>query len=225
MKIIKGPGSDKSHGTGRYTYMRTDGENHRLILSHVYLVPMLASGYRGAKGIPFDELEGAGMVGLVESARDWEEKEEFVKFAHISIKNQIRNFIRDWSAPPEEGTDGGDSVNEFFHWQNWSDREFIYAIAEHWEELPASPEDLAIQFEAIKNAGSAIQSAMIGFTKRERAILHARYFSEPSSTIETIARHHKISYARTVFLIDRMLNRIREILESREAAIPSATLG
>ncbi|HEY6019202.1 MAG TPA: hypothetical protein VIY48_04665 [Candidatus Paceibacterota bacterium] len=204
--------------------MRTEAEKHRLILSNTHLIPMLASGYRGVKGIPFDELEGAGMVGLVEAAHDWNEKEEFVKFAHVSIKNQIRDFIRAWSAP-EVFEDTERKPREFFTWSTWSDREFIYAIAEHWDDLPASPEDLAIQFEQIKHVGLAVQSAMIGFSRRDKAILNARYFSNPASSIETIARQHKISYARTVFLIDRMLNKIRNILESREAAIPSAMRG
>ena len=227
MKIIPMHPSDGTSYRGLYTYMRTKAEEHRLILSHCYLIPMLASGYRGVKGIPFDELEGAGMVGLVEAAHDWGGSGEFVRFVHTSVKNQIRNFIRDWSAPDpqDQPYEGERATREFYTWSSWSDREFIYAIAEHWDDLPVSPEDLTIQFEAIKHAGMAVQSALIGFSRRDRAILNSRYFTNPASSIETIARHHKISYARTVFLIDRMLKRIRKILESREAATPSAVRG
>jgi RNA polymerase sigma factor (sigma-70 family) len=210
--------------------MRTSAEKHRLILSHVYLVPMLASGFRGAKGIAFDELEGAGMVGLVEAAASWPEQEAFVKYANVAICNQIRDFIRDWSAPPSSDElpvrPAGDADRVgFFEWQSWSDREFIYAISEYWENLIATPVELREAFDRIKNAGDAIRAAQIGFTRREREILNARYFSKPQSSIETIARHHKISNARVVFLIDRMLKKIRSILESREAATPTAVRG
>lgn len=207
--------------------MRTEAENHRLVITHVHLVPMLASGFRGARGIPFDELEGAGMVGLVRAANAWAEPGTFSRYANVAICNQIKDFIRDWSAP-EENQDtlpGEDPTKEFYEWQIWSDREFIYAISGYWEDLISSPLELREAFDRISLAGQAIKAAMIGFSRRERDILNARYFSQPQSSIETIARHHKISYARTVFLIDRMLRKIRDILESREAATPVAMQG
>ena len=202
--------------------MRTDAENHRLIIANTHLVPMLASGFRGVRVIPFDELESAGIVGLVEAAKDWNGTGIFAKYANAAICNQIKDFIRGWSGPEAQDIPGEDSTHEFFLWQAWSDLEYIFAISEYWEELISSPLELREAFEKIKCAGTAIKAANIGFTPRERHILNARYFSEPPSSIETIARHHKISYARTVFLIDRMLKKIRTILESREAASPTA---
>src|SRR6187455_725937 len=123
--------------------MRTSAENHRLIISHSYLVPMLASGYRGARGIPFDELEGAGMVGLVQAASGWRQAGEFAEYANVAIRNTIKNFIRDYDTPPDielQDTPGESPKDDFFIWQSWSDREFIYAISEHWERVIASPE-------------------------------------------------------------------------------------
>jgi len=187
---------------------------------------MHASAYRGLRGIPFEELEGAGMVGLVRAAEKWQELGSFADYASVLMRNEIKDYIRDYSPPPESAVPDVESpVPDFYIWQTWSDREFIYAISEHWERVISSPEELTIAFDQVRNAGAAIRAATIGFTRREREILNARYFSRPASSIETIARHHKISYARTVFLIDRMLNRIREILESREAATPIAVRG
>lgn len=212
--------------------MRTEGERHRLIRGYMHLVPMLASGFRGAKGIPIDELEGEARVGLVEAERDWRGADDFGRFANTVIRRTLINFIRDWKTPsdynPEDAIPGSDSATEFYEWQNWSDSDYSLAIAEFWTDLAASPEDLVIAFDQIKNAGAALRSAMIGLTRRERQIMEARYFTRPQSSIETIARHHKISYARTVFLIDRVLKNIRKILESRdfrEAATPSAARG
>lgn len=212
--------------------MRTDAERHRLILSHTYLIPMLASSYRGARGIPFDELEGAGMIGLCEAASDWGEKEDFAKFANVAVRNQIKNFIKAWCAPPDPDDPfsqkviaGENSNKKFYEWQIWNDQQYIFAISEYWEELIATPIELKEAFDKIKSAGDAIKSATIGFGRRDRDILNARYFTDPPSSIESIARHHKISYARTVFLIDRMLKKIRKILESREAATPVAMRG
>jgi hypothetical protein len=186
---------------------------------------MLASGYRGAKGIPFDELEGAGMVGLVESARDWNGSGNFGNYSNTSIRNNIRDFIRAWNSPEElVAVPGSESGADFYEWQSWSDREFIYAIAEKWEHLASTPEETVIAYDLIKGAGAAIKSAIIGFSKRERHILNARYFTNPPSSIETIARHHKISYARTVFLIDRMLKKIKAILDAREPKIKTTRL-
>lgn len=215
--------SDKSLVSLANIDMRTGAESHRLILANTHLIPMLASGFRGVRGIPFDELEGAAMVGLVEAAKDWNNEGSFAKYANTAICNQIKDYIRAWSGPEAEANQ--EPAREFYQWVYWSDREFINAISEYWEDLASSPVELREAFDRIKHAIQAIRAAQIGFTKREREILNARYFSQPQSSIETIARHHKISYARTVFLIDRMLKRIREILESREAASPTALQG
>ncbi len=203
--------------------MRTKAQNHRLILSHVYLVPMLASAYRGARGIPFDELEGAGMVGLVQAAAGWEEKSDFAEYANASIRNEIKKFIRDYSAPPDsEMMETGETTPEFYIWQSWSDREFIFAISERWENVATSPEAITVAFDEVRNARAALTAAMIGFSRRERDIMNARFFSKPFATIDSIARQHKLSYARVIFLIERMIKKIREIIKSREAAIPPA---
>lgn len=169
------------------------------------------------------------MVGLVWAASEWPGKDTFAKYANVTICNHIKNYIRDWDSPnpdplakPQMAGEG--QPEEFYGWQSWSDREFIYAISEYWQDLTSSPLELREAFDRIKLAVQAIKAAQIGFTKRDRDILNARYFSQPQSSIETIARHHKISYARTVFLIDRMLKKIRTILESREASTPAAAL-
>jgi RNA polymerase sigma factor (sigma-70 family) len=198
--------------------MRTDAERHRLILDHDHLIPMVASTYRGARGVPFDELEGAGMVGLCEAAHGWRGEGEFVKYAHAAVRGRIVDFIRSWAVPGDPDEPDTGSERAFYEWDCWSDRDYSFALAEHWTKLPVSPDDLATQFEKIMGAGEAVHSAMIGLSRREREIMHARYFSAPPSTIESISRQHNISYARCVRLIDGMLKRIRGILEAREAA-------
>jgi len=221
--------------------MRTEGGRNILIMDHMFMVRMLASGFRGAKNIPFQDIEAAGAVGLVSAAQSWKEKGEFKDYASVCICNSIKNLIensvetnREDNLPtathsvlqtPKEKYAGSESVDEFYEWQNWGDHEYIFAISEYWEDLAASPAEMHEAFDNIKHASKAIKAASIGFTPRERDILNSRYFSDPPSTIEAIARDHEISYSRVVFLINRMLNKIREIMELQQAANPLTKQG
>lgn len=218
--------------------MRESSECNRLIITHSHLCPMVASDFRGI--LDFEDLVAAGMEGLCEAARDWSGEGVFGKYARAAIKNQILDFIRAFGETKERGeepglefphqivrpqTDNKASIEKVFEWQSWGDEGNARAIAENWENLAATPEDILIAFDEIKHAGVAIRSAMIGFTQREREIFDARFFDEPQLSLETIARQHRISHVRVSFLIDRMLGRIKEILESREAATPAAARG
>lgn len=208
----------------------------------MHLCPMVASKFRGAKNIDFEELEGAARVGLCEAAADWKQLEKFASFAQTAMTNQIKNFIRDWgprTIPAEDPEtefphqviqikpDYSKDVSRIYEWDYWTTRQFVMALCEYWDddELANNPEGLAIAFDEIKGADRAIRSALISATERDRTIFNQRFFSEPRQTLESIARSHNISYARTVFIIDRIIKQIREIVESREAAIPSAMRG
>jgi RNA polymerase sigma factor (sigma-70 family) len=197
---------------------------------------MVASDYRGARGIEFEELEAAARIGLCEAARDWQQKEKFASFARTSMSNQIKDFIRSWGprATPLEApdlefphqiiqlgkTDFSKDDGRIYEWSSWSRRNLIAALQERWEndELADSPEGMTIAFDEVKAATSAIDAVLIGATDRDRAIFISRFFSEPRQTLESIAREHKISYARTVFIIDRFLKQIRKICDTRVAA-------
>src|SRR5512139_1710372 len=157
--------------------MRTEAEQRRLILTHTHLVPMVASVFRGSKGIPFDALEAAAMRGLWEAARDWQAKGEFPDFAYSVIRNHIRWYVRDWDAAigaeaederldfayqiikPDLGPAGSYEVGRVYEWDSWGHRDYINAISENWDwpDLASTPEELGLEWEKVRSAGAAIQ--------------------------------------------------------------------
>lgn len=184
----------------------THAEQNRLIVENMDLVEPIAAFYRGQKGIAFDELAAEGRVGLVLAARQWSQKSSFKTYASHRIHGQIQHFVRDWEPLETAGLLNAEGEERYYEWS-------IYRTPyENWEKLTASPEELHIRFEELAHTRNALSGAMIGLSKRDRAILEARFLREPNQSLESIARHHKISYARTVFLVDRALRKLKKAM-------------
>jgi RNA polymerase sigma-32 factor len=72
---------------------------HRILTSHLRLVPTIARGYRGY-GLPFSELISEGNIGLTQAAGrfDPERGARFSTYAVWWIKAAIQEYIlRSWS--------------------------------------------------------------------------------------------------------------------------------
>ena len=173
------------------------------------MVEPIAGLHRGAKSIPFEDLCGAGGEGLVKAARQWEGKGDFRGYAYTRIEGEIKHLIRDWEGLETVGLLNAEEDEKYYSWS-------IYQTPyEGWEKLAATPEDILAQWEQMRDARNALSGAMISLSKRERAILEARFIREPNQSLPSIARDHKISYARVVFLIDRSLKKLKKILSAQ----------
>ena len=186
----------------------THAQQNRLIVDHMALVERIAAAYRGQKGIPFDELAAEGRVGLVLAARSFKKSfSQFQTWASHCIHGQIQHFIRDWEPIEAVGLLNAEGDERYYEWS-------IYRTPyENWDKLAASPEQLKIAWEELRDARNALSGALIGLSKRERAIITARFLRDPPQKLESIAREHKISYARVVFLINRALKKLRKVMK------------
>lgn len=181
----------------------TEGEQNRLVIEFVDLVEPIAAAYRGRKGIPFEDLVAQGHLGLVLAARMWQRRASFQTYATHKIHNAILDFIRNWQEV-ETSRDEAEIERDWHEWQVWPHT----APFENWTALAATPEDLLCRYEEISAKTAAIASAMIGFGARDRGIFAARY--RRGLTLDSIAREYKISYAKTVRILDAMLDGIAE---------------
>jgi len=187
----------------------THAQQNRLIIDHMDLVEPIAAFYRGQKGIPFDELAAEGRVGLVLAARSWARTASFKTYASHRIHGQIQHFIRDWEPIEAVGLLNAEGDERYYEWS-------IYRTPyEDWDQLAASPEQIQIKFEELAHTRNSLSGALIGLSKRDRAIIEARFLRDPPQKLESIAREHKISYARVVFLIDRALKKLRKVMDGR----------
>src|SRR4051794_32298356 len=92
----------------------SEGEQNRLITAHMELVSKVAAGYRGAKDIPFEDLEGTGALGLVEAARRFQPPGIFADYAASCIHNSIKTFIKKWEV--FESLDDPKFERDWFEW-------------------------------------------------------------------------------------------------------------
>ncbi len=185
----------------------THAQQNRLIVENMDLVEPIAAHYRGQKGIPFDELAAEGRVGLVLAARSFKKAlSQFQTWASHCIHGQIQHFIRDWEPIESVGLLNAEGDERYYEWS-------IYRTPyENWDKLASSPEALQIAFEELAHTRNALSGALIGLSKRERAIIEARFLRDPPQKLESIAREHKISYARVIFLINRSLKRLKKVV-------------
>ncbi len=187
----------------------THAQQNRLIVDNMELVGPIAALHRGKKGIPFDDLVASGREGLVKAARTWGQKDHFAKWAYRCVEQQILNFIRDWEPVEAVGLLNAEGDERYYEWS-------IYRTPfENWDKLAATPEELKIAFEELRDARNSLSGALIGLSKRERAIITARFLRDPPQKLESIAREHKISYARVVFLMNRALKKLRKVLKAK----------
>ncbi len=191
----------------------THAQQNRLIVDHMELVEPIAAFYRGQKGIPFDELAAEGRVGLVLAARSWARTASFKTYASHRIHGQIQHFIRDWEPWETVGLFNAEGDERYYEWS-------IYRTPyENWDKLAASPEQLKIAWETLAHTRTALSGAMISLSKRDRAIIEARFLRDPPQKLESIAREHKISYARVVFLVNRALKKLKKVMDGRKLAL------
>lgn len=190
----------------------SEGEQNRLIQSHMELVRPIASEYRGRKSIPFEELCSEGMLGLVAAARSFiPGKSEFPTWAVENIRSVLMHFVRDW----EDFTSfdsGGEDDKLIYEWQN-----SFFALYEQWETAPRSPDELLERFEDIASKRELISSAFLSLSKRERQMIEAYFVQEPRVSLDQIARDHRVSYKKTTDTIYRALGKMREIIKKIEA--------
>lgn len=188
----------------------SQGQRHRLIGNHTHLVESIAAEFRGAKGIPFEDMLAQGMCGLVEAAHNAERAREFETFAAACIRNAIRRQIKEWQSLSGPIDPDNDNTREYWEWSIWS----YAAPYEQWTTLAATPEEIIAEFDELNSVRSAFESAMIGLDNMTRGVMRARFFREPQQELKSIAREYNISYAKTVWIISRALKKIREKLES-----------
>src|SRR6266496_2548193 len=197
------------------TLLLSEGEQNRLIQTHMGMVAAIAADYRGRKGIPFEDLVSEGMLGLVDAARRWVPDAKFWTYATHRIRGSILNFIEGWQefVPLEEFSeqDLEDKIYEWKAWGNWG-----CALAEDWTDLASTPEDLLSLYQQTAANQEAFAAAFTFLSRRERSLIHCRFLRDPHMTLEDIARDHKISYARTVELIDKSLKKMRESVRNHE---------
>lgn len=187
----------------------TEAEQNRLIIEFVDLVGPIAAAYRGQKSIPYEDLIAQGHLGLVRAARMWEGRARFQTYATHKIHSAILDFIRDWQETVTS-RDEAEIERDWHEWQVWPH----IAPFESWTALAASPEDLLARYQDISAKTAAIAAAMIGFGARDRGIFAARY--RRGQTLDSIARHYKISYSKTVRILDEMLKSITETVSKIE---------
>jgi RNA polymerase sigma factor (sigma-70 family) len=204
---------------GDVVYLNTEAEQNRLIIGHMSIVEPIAAGFRGVKGIPFEELVAEGRAGLVSAARRFR-KGDFEDYAAASIRYTLGHFVKKWQNLESLDIETAPE-RDFYEWKIYPD----LALGEAWTSLAATPEGLMSAFEEISGRHEALQAALIFLSKREKQIIHARFFRDPPQELESIARQHKISYWATVKIIDRTLKRLKETIQSREAATPVAMQG
>ncbi len=188
----------------------THAQQNRLIVDNMAMVEPIAALHRGQKGIPFDDLVASGREGLVRAARSSHRAREFTAYAYRCIENQIVQFVRDWEPLEAVGLLNAESDERYYEWS-------IYRTPyENWDKLASSPEELRINFEELAHTRTALLGAITRcLSKRDRAILEARFLRDPPQKLESIAREHKISYARVVFLIDRALKKLKKELNGK----------
>ncbi len=192
----------------------TEAEQNRLIIENQGLVEPVAAEYRGRKGIPFEEIVAEGMVGLVLAARMWRKEARFATYAVHKIHSAILNFIQAWQhlVPIDEDGRGRDPEDSFFEWDVWPHA----APYESWVSLAATPEEIVGAFQEIAAKTAAFNNAMLSLNRRDREIVQARFLRNPPQRLESIALDHEISYARVVFLLDRALKKMREVVQAIE---------
>lgn len=186
----------------------TEAEQNRLIIENMDLAEKLSAGYRGQKGIPFEDLVAEARAGLVLAAREWLPGlgTKFTTFAIEGITNHLINFIRQWQHLEVVGEKSEDEIERL--WFEWT-RYFVCPY-ESWTSLVATPEELVIAFEQTSADRLALSNAMWGLSRREKRMIQQRFFDRPAKTLTAIAQDHRISYARTVYVLKRAIERLRE---------------
>ena len=120
-------------------------EQNRLIIENMHIVEMVASGFRGKKNIPWEDLKQEGVVGLVQAARNVDRVAgRFAAYAMASIRNSILAFVENWQEFEHLDDRLEGDQDRIFEWQIWGT-----LPSEGWTSLTASPEEIAEVWEGL----------------------------------------------------------------------------
>lgn len=193
--------------------MTTEAEQNRLIIDNMGLVPRIAATFHHKK-IPQEELEAEARAALVNAARKWRPYcgWKFSTFAIEGINYALINFTRKWERLESVGRVAEEEIERL--WYEWS--KFFVVPYETWTSLAATPEELVLGYEEMRAGLQALSGAMIGLNKRERDMIRARFIDTPNKTLNHIAQDHRVSYARTVYIIKRALGKLAGVLNNLE---------
>lgn len=198
----------------------TEGEQNQLITENMRLVSTIAADFRGRE-LEFEDLQAAGRLGLVEGARKFEGRFENFR-ADGYIRNAIWTAVRsaesqffpketDSSIPPS----GADSIEKIFEWDSWGNRGNAEAICERWSRLDASPEDLSILFDDIKDKRAKFQAAFISLNGNQRKLVSWVFLDE--MPITQAASELGVSYFRAIRMLKKALKTMREVITRMES--------
>jgi RNA polymerase sigma factor (sigma-70 family) len=200
----------------------TEGERNRLIIENADLVARIASEYRGRKGIPFEDLEAEGMLGLVRATQSWERRAKFTTYATHWIKGSIRQLIDRWENLDRLDENSQGMEDRIFEWQAWG-----VLPSEGWTSLTATPEEIRVIYETIEDKTAAAEAAMISLDPRERRLVIQHFIRSPRMSLDQVARDNKMSYHAADKAIYRAVMKMREvvkrILDNRSGSISPRT--
>lgn len=186
-------------------------EQNRLVIENSNLTSVIAAFYRGAKSIPFEDLEAQAGLGLVIAARRWRQLGDFQDFAARCMHNQLKEFIRTWQELSPVG-DEPEIERYYFEWTIWP----FAAPYECWTSVAATPEEIIAAYDEVSRDSKALASALLGLDRRARQIMDARFFRNPNQTLESIAREHKISFQRVAEIVKSSIASIQDNIKAQK---------
>lgn len=194
--------------------MLTEAEQNRLVIQHAGLVDPIATRFRGRSDIPFEELQAAGMAGLVEASRSWLHLGTFPVYAEGIIKFAILGQINRWDDMVPLSDSDGDQEKMIYEWQNG-----FFALYERWETLPHSPWDIQERYEVVAGKIDLLSTAYKSLSKRDRQMVEAYFIDSPRVPLSQIALNHRMSYKATETAIWRALGKMREIVQAKREPV------
>lgn len=202
----------------------TEAEKDGLILDNTRLVATLANDLRD-RGVEYEELISEGTLGLVEAAESFDPN--LGKFSdHATAKIRLRlfhrvgaeqqeNFLKDGESSLHPR--GGYSIEKIYDFDAWGEYGNAAAICERWSKLDASPEDLSVLYEDIRDKRAKFTAAFMSLTGAQRKLVTWVYLGEPRTPITQAARDLGISYFQATRMLKRALKTMREVITRMES--------
>jgi RNA polymerase sigma factor (sigma-70 family) len=200
----------------------TGAARHRLVLDHMHLVEVVASGYRGGN-VEFEDLLQIGREGLCKAAESFDGgRSEFPTWARTKIESAILDaarlgqaewFPKDSTLPPLDS----DKIEKIFEWTGWGGRGNAEAICETWSELTATPEELAIYYDDIRDKQAKFAAAFISLSVPQRKLVSWVFLDEPNKPATQAARELGVSYFQAVRMLKKALKIMREVITRMES--------
>jgi RNA polymerase sigma factor (sigma-70 family) len=197
-----------------------EAEQNRLIQIHMSMVTKIAADYRGRKGIPFEELEAQGMLGLVMAARMWEPRAKFSTYATDKIRSAIVDFIDRWQhlVLIDEYRDDDADEERIHEWDIWGGIPY-----EGWTGQLTTPEQFMEAYESVAENTAALEAALMSLSRREKWFIHACCIKKPALTRDQAARDYSarhpgkgVSYWGACKILDRATAKLREVVKKIE---------